>query len=105
MVYLWISSDFPYNRSKCNVDPIPLEYAASSSWGWKIAGLALFVKTVTVVCIVVSISFIPAPEMIGTISLIDFCEVCLFACLNTLFLSLYWLDGLTSMTGLLDLLK
>ena len=28
--YLWNSSDFPYNRSGCNVDPIPLEYAASS---------------------------------------------------------------------------
>ena len=41
----------------------------------KLRSIALFVFAVTVVCIVVSISLIPVPEMIGMTSLIDFYEL------------------------------
>ena len=71
----------------------------------KLQSIALFVLAVTVVCIVVSISLIPVPEVIGTTNLIRFLRSGLLVCPNTLSLTLYRLDGLTSTTGLLGLVK
>ena len=75
--YLGNSRDFPYNRNDAILIPFLLSRLLASPKGGKIVRLFGTGLPVIVVCIVVSNSLIPGPELIDMTSLIEFDELCL----------------------------
>ena len=74
--YLGKSRDFPYNRNDAILLPFLLSRLLAPPRGGELQACMKNGLPVIVVCIVVSHSLIPGPEMIDTTGLLGFDELC-----------------------------